>query len=298
MRGITLIAVGGDGYLRWACNMACSVKYHSPNAVIQLIVSDKLSEGAEQFKGKLFDIITVVDDLQWTDNEGRIFPAKLKTQFYELVPFDEFIYLDVDGCILKDITPLFEQKANIVTDVQAVYDRSMGNEFKHMKWCRPDVVWSHYGLSESDLMPAINSSFMFVRKCEEMESLFAQAHYNLMINPIPKEKHWHTWGRVSRDKVNQPDELYINVAMAQLKIVPAHEVAIYFRMINDTGENLTADQIRKNHYGVGLFGQIQTNHRANRGIYDCEMKAMWTSYMGGSFNATHDVLSRSKFAEL
>jgi len=42
MKGVVLIAIGGVGYLRWANNMAVSLKTHSPNLPIQILVSKEL----------------------------------------------------------------------------------------------------------------------------------------------------------------------------------------------------------------------------------------------------------------
>ena len=115
-RGVTLIAIGGSGYLKWAVNQAASIKFHSPNIPIQLIVSKGLYEDAKRHTS-LFNFFTPLNDEQWQDEQGRLFPAKLKTSFYDLLYFDESIYFDVDGITLKDITPLFEQEDDLVTDL-------------------------------------------------------------------------------------------------------------------------------------------------------------------------------------
>lgn len=90
MRGVVLIAIGGVGYLRWANNMAVSLKTHSPNLPIQILVSKELF--VEALSGGFFDVVTLVQDEMWKDENGRLFPAKLKTSFYDLVDFEEFIY--------------------------------------------------------------------------------------------------------------------------------------------------------------------------------------------------------------
>lgn len=98
-QGVTLIAVGNDAYLRWAVNMAASIRYHSPDIKIQLITSEDLAAKAES---KWFDIVTVADKDLYTDTDGRFFPAKLKTGLYNLLCFYETVYLDVDGCVVKE----------------------------------------------------------------------------------------------------------------------------------------------------------------------------------------------------
>ncbi len=294
MRGVVLIAIGGVGYLRWANNMAVSLKTHSPNLPIQILVSKDLFMDA--LSSGLFDVVTLVQDEMWKDENGRLFPAKLKTSFYDLVDFEEFIYLDVDGCILKDITPLFECKEDLCSDVQGVYDTTQGEVFNHLKWAKPNVIWEHFGLKKEDRLPAINSSFLFVRKGQNTQDVFNLAHELLMNNPLPYEKHWYVWGRRKDHKVSQPDELYFNVAMAKLGIIPSHNVVIVFRMINDLCEFTTYSEVREKFYGVGLFGQLETNHRRMREIYNTAMKEMWRDKTGQPFHDKCEILSKSKFA--
>lgn len=291
-QGVTLIAIGDRGYFNWACNMACSIKYHSPKVKIQLITEARFRDESKALP-EFFDILTVVPEKSYTEN-GALFPAKLKLSLYEHLYFDETIYLDVDGCVLKDIAPLFDCEADLAGDVQGVYDRSQEG-FIHLKWCKPDVIWPHYGLKEDAKLPAINSSFMFIRKSALNAKLFKLAYYNLMAKPIPYESHWHNWGKQRAGKIKQPDELYFDVAMAQLGIIPKHEVAVYFRLIIDEGKYLKADDIRQNHYAIGLFGDLRTNHLTCREIYDKEMGNMWRKFTGKDFYNKSHILGKSKF---
>lgn len=294
-KGVTLIAIGGYGYLKWAVNQAASLKYHSPEIPIQLICSHELKADATS-NSNIFDIITVIENDKWQDEQGRLFPAKLKTSFYHLLEFEETIYFDVDGITLKDITPLFNQKADLVSDVQGVYDLTQGEIFNHLKWAKPDVIWFHFGLRAKAKLPAINSSFLFIRKGETCQKIFDLAHELLMTNPLPINKHWYNWGRLRDHKVSQPDELYFNVAMAMLDFIPAHEVAVYFRMINDKTPVPTLDEIKERFYGLGLFGQLETNYPPNRDYYNREAKKCYTEIVSPHFSSLCEGLSQTKFA--
>jgi len=294
-KGVTLIAIGGYGYLKWAVNQAASLKYHSPHIPVQLIVSKQLHNDASSH-ANIFDIFTVVEDSEWQDEEGRLFPAKLKTSFYNLLEFDESIYFDVDGITMKDITPLFEQKEDFVSDVQGVYDLSQGEIFNHLKWAKPAPIWFHFGLHAKAKLPAINSSFLFIRKGETSKAIFDLAHELLMTNPLPTEKHWYNWGRLRDNKVSQPDELYFDVAMAMLNYIPAHEVAVYFRMVNDKTPVKTYDEIKSGFYGLGLFGQLESNYAMNRDIYNREAKMCYTDKVSPYFQNLCEGLSQTKFA--
>lgn len=294
-KGVCLIAIGGYGYLKWAVNQAASLKFHSPDVAIQLIVSKELSTDAK-IHPNLFDIFTIVENEQWQDEQGRLFPAKLKTSFYHLLYFDETIYLDVDGITLKDIAPLFNQKQDLVSDVQGVYDLAQGEIFNSLKWAKPAQIWFHFGLRATDKLPAINSSFLFIRKSEQNKKLFELAHELLMTNPLPYEQHWYVWGHKRDHKVSQPDELYLNVAMAMLGIIPGHVVAVYFRMINESTPLPAVHEIRENYYGLGLFGQLETNYRGNREIYNNEARRCYEAVVGFPFQNQCEGLSKTKFA--
>lgn len=301
MRGVTLIAIGRYGYLQWAVNMAASLRYHSPDIPIQLITSKSLEADAivRKCNNNVFDVLTIVPDSEFTD-EGKLFPAKLKTQLYKYLHFDETVYLDVDGCVIKDITPLFNIEADFASDVQAVYDMSMGDRFEAMKWARINTVYQHFQLPNDARFPALNSSFMFIRKSETAKAIFDKAYELLMNNPLPFEKHWFSWGRKSKSKNNQPDELYLNAALAVLGIVPHGLGAIHFRMVNESGPPVALNEIAKSCYGIGLFGELRINHQSLREHYNKHMRMVWnaviTSKTGEMFSTKCEDLSTHKFA--
>lgn len=286
MRGVVLIAVGDDSYLKWAFNMAASLKHYC-NLPIQLI-------SAKDPGNHFFDYVTIVDKAAYTGENGELFPAKLKTSFYDLIEFDEAIYLDVDGVILKDITPLFDIKGDFITEIQGVYDTSQGSEFYHMKWAKPAVVYEHFGLPHDAKLPAINSSFMVIRKSDLCKELFTRAHDLVMNHALPYEKQWFTWGKPRGHKINQPDELYFNVALAQMNTVPVHARPIYFRMVSDSGENLTLDVIRANYYGIGLYGDSRTNHITTKEAYNREVVAVCRE-MNVPHHGKAEILGLTKF---
>lgn len=294
-RGVSLISIGGYGYLKWAINQAASLKCYSPDVPIQLIVSKQLASDAQSLP-QLFDIFTVIEDSDWQDDACRLFPAKLKTKLYDFIAFDETIYFDVDGVTWKDIGPLFEQKEELVTDVQGVYDLSQGEIFNHLKWAKPADIWFHFGLGATTRLPAINSSFLFIRKGGTCKKIFDLAHELLMTNPLPYEKHWYVWGRKRDHKVSQPDELYIDVAMAMLNYIPGHNVAVYFRMANDRGVPPTVEEIKRNYYGIGLFGQLESSYRPNREIYNNEARKCFKEKVSVYFDNSCENLSKTKFA--
>lgn len=299
-QGVTLLAIGRYGYLQWAVNMAVSLKCHSPGAPVQLITSRALLPDAQiaQSRYGIFDILTVVEDDCFMQ-EGKLFPAKLKTDLYRHLAFNETIYLDVDGCMIKDITPLFNTAANFASDVQGTHQLIDGETFEAMKWARPDVVWWHFGLPAMAKLPAINSSFMFIRKSTECETLFATANHQLLCNPLPLAQHWCSWGNKRKTKINQPDELYLNVALAELNMQPQHIRPVHFRLINETGAPVPLEELAQHYYGIGLFGELRSNHQSLREHYNKHMRFVWQQVVGAktkeAFSAKCEILSLSKF---
>ncbi len=275
--------------------MAASIRYHSPNIAIQLITSKELAPKAES---KWFDVVTIIHESYYTDDAGRFFPAKLKTGMYSLFHFDKTIYLDVDGCIIKDITPLFDTEAYFATEIQGTYTVDQGPEFKHMKWAKPGMVWQHFNLPATAKLPAINSSYMLIRKSTEAELIFDQAEQLLLSNPLPVEKQWMTWGKPNSKKNNQPDELYFNTACAMLDMQPTHSRPLYFRMIVDRWDSQTLEQLRENWYGVGLFGAYDTNHVSVKEAYEREMRECWEALTGSPAHIKAETLAQHKFVNL
>lgn len=285
--------------MQWAINMAVSLKYHTPDIAIQLITDGYL--GGELHTSpytRFFDVVTVVPESAYTE-DGKLFPAKLKTSFYNYLAFDETIYLDVDGCCIADIRPLFNIEADFASDVQAIHTIQQGNVFNAMKWAKPTDVWQHFNLPDTARLPALNSSFMFIRKGPLCKSIFDTAHRILLENPLPADKQWHPWGRPRKTKINQPDELYINVAVAELGLIVQHMPAVHFRMVNESGETISIDNLAKNYYAIGLFGQLRDNHKSLKEHYNKHMRQCWNALVaattGEMFNAKCEILSESKF---
>lgn len=294
-RGITLIVIGNTGYVDWAINMAASIKYHSPNVKIQLMVAEDLYDRAKSNPYAFFDIYTKLPKAAYTDSNGALFPAKLKLTMNKWFYFDETIYLDVDGMVIRDITPLFDTDADLSGDIQGVYDVSQGSEFEHLKWAKTATIWEFYGLNDEHRLPAINSSYVFVRKSVLTDTIFKQAYDNLMSNPIPYEHQWHKWGKGKGNKISQPDELYFDIALAQHDYIPENKVAVYFRLMNENGAYGTLTELQEKYYAIGLFGDMRTNHISVREMYDKYMAFVWREMTGQVLYNKHQVLGKCKF---
>ena len=259
-RGIVLIAVGEPTYIRWAYNQALTIKFYS-DIKIQLITEKRLFSSLDAFQKSRFDIVTYLKEEEVYDirkerhkTVKKLKPGRVKIEMYDRLAFDENIYLDVDGFTIKDIEPLFDLCKN---DYYAQYQGEGGYQerpWADMIWAKPDVVFDTYKLPKDTIIPFINSSFQFIRKGKVCKELYKKAKKNLDNAPALKDLHY-PWGGVI------PDELVMNVTLAQLKINPTLKKMrnpLYFSIYNRLTKD--AKDVVPNYYGVGLLGDRKINH--------------------------------------
>ena len=201
------------GYPYAAYNLALTIKHFNPEIKIAGYHDATISQ-LHSGDSEIFDIL-----IQMKDEDkyvgGSFNPAKLKLSLYDKLPFDETIILDADCLAIADIAPIFDKAKEhggyYYSHIKELYDYDDERNNPEMDWAYMDDIYSHFNLRHSSVLPITNSSFQYVRKCKEAKSLFEQANKNID-NPIPIGKLKHTWGN------GQPDELYMNVAMAQAGI--------------------------------------------------------------------------------
>ena len=217
--GVVLLAFGKVQYYWAAYNLAFSIKKFNKNINIALIVDDRgkaLSQCPE-----LNDYIETFADIDIDDiyTNKKLDPAKLKVKLYDYLPYERNLYLDVDAVALKDIQPMIEELAqsgkDYVSHTVGYHTIDKGRDFKEMQWAWADKMWAHYELGADTVMPAINSSMQWIVKGEKTAALYAKAQELFFENPIPLKDLRMKWGG------SQPDELYMNIAMAILGIDPA-----------------------------------------------------------------------------
>ena len=217
--GVVLLAFGKVQYYWAAYNLAFSIKKFNKNIRIALIAEDK-SKAISQCP-ELRDYIETFADIVQEDiyTNNKLDPAKLKVKLYNYLPFERNLYLDVDAVALKDIQPMIEELAqsgkDYISHTVGYHTIDKGRDFKEMQWAWADKMWAHYELGVDTVMPAINSSMQWIVKGEKAAALYAKAQELFFDNPIPLKDLRMKWGG------SQPDELYMNIAMAILGIDPA-----------------------------------------------------------------------------
>jgi hypothetical protein len=188
----------------------------------------------------------------------KLDPGKVKVNLYKYLPYDRNLYLDVDAIAVKDIQPMIDELTqsgkDYISHCVGYHTIDKGRDFKEMQWAWADKMWAHFNLLESTVMPAINSSMQWIVKGSQAEAIYRTAKDLYFNNPIPIKELRMKWGG------GQPDELYMNVALAIHGIDPA--LKAYTK--NDSSEGgmihfamqrgLSFQDITENYYLQSYYG--------------------------------------------
>jgi hypothetical protein len=258
--GVVLFAFGKVGYYQAAYNLAYSIKHHSPNVKIALFVDD-----IGKCNGATGDINNYVDSLNKIEHtdlyvDGKFDPAMLKVSLYKYLPFKYNLYLDVDAVCLKDIQPLIDDlvstKRHYISHCVGYHTIDLGRAIPSMQWAWADDIWEHFKLDNDSILPAINSSLQFIKVCNESKNLFGVLRILYTTNQLPTNRLRMKWGN------GQPDELYMNVALAMTQYDPSYKNdGIVGSGTSETGfihfasvRGLSFQEVTDNYYFQSYYG--------------------------------------------
>lgn len=159
MKGVLLIAIGNPSYAEMAKTLAISLKIADPSVKIAL---------AHNFEnlnpGNWFDNLIDVPEEAYNTN-GRKEYIKVKTWMYELSPWTETIFLDVDMIWLfkKPISELFTKLAGLPFTIANTgkAGRSVWCDLEEAQEKYPGVEFWNY-----------HSEFVYFEKCEKAQEYF------------------------------------------------------------------------------------------------------------------------------
>jgi hypothetical protein len=256
--GVVLLAFGKPQYYWAAYNLAFSIRKHSPNVNITVLFDNPIKgiSHCQDFMQYINNIGSIDADDIYTNK--KLDPGKVKVNLYKYLPYDCNLYLDVDAIALKDIQPMIDELSqsgkNYISHCVGYHTIDKGRDFKEMQWAWADKMWAHFNLLESYVMPAINSSMQWIVKGSQAEAIYSTALDLYSNHPIPVNELRMKWGG------GQPDELYMNVALAIHGIDPA--LKSYTR--NDGSEGgmihfamqrgLSFEKITENYYLQSYYG--------------------------------------------
>ncbi len=254
-KGVFLVAFGNSCYGRAAMNLALTIKHFDPDLPITLL-HDSLVFSKGFFDMGVFDNCISLGDAELSN------PAKIKTSIYKHLPYDYNLYLDVDALCLQSLIPLFnrliESKKYYAVHIFETYDKNSPENMTWMYWAKRSTIWDHYKFDEHKL-PACQSSAQFIKKCDESENLFKKLNENLE-KPIPLKDLTHKWGGA------QPDELYLNVTLAQLNIAPDIGKDVLFFTNQLSSKTIT--QIKNDYFIMSFFGGKSFARNTYKQFYD------------------------------
>ena len=292
-KGISLLSFGHTSYGKWAFNLALSLKKFNPDIKIQLIHDEASLSHLQEYHRGFFDIFTPIkEDDQYITVAGirKIYPAQIKTRIYDYIEFDNSVYMDVDAVAMRDCMPLIndciKEGGYYYTQIHSVYTPMQGGDvIPDMAWASAKTIWEHYRLAPDAALPATQSSFAFIKKCKESENLFKRLRENLD-NTIPVEKLRLKWGG------SIPDELILNVTLAQMNIAPqlVYNPVYFSNKFNGSFEYINS------HYLLGIFGMKGVTNSSLVDYYDRLMHNYCREHYGiGHFFKAHELL-KHKFS--
>lgn len=248
-KGVLIPAFHKRGYVFAAYNLAAAIKHFNPEIKVALLHDAMI----QQINTDVFDLLIPMNDAD-KYTAGKLDPAKVKLSIYDKLPFDETLVLDADcmciSSIEKIFTELTKEDGNYFTHVKRIFSQSEEPANGAYDWADSEDIYSHFKIDSSASLPITNSSFQYIKKSPQAKELFTRALHNLS-NPIPIARLKHTWG----DGTGQPDELYLNIAMAQLGITGQTE-----KKYMHLGNEYDGRSITKLSEDVPLVAMLGYNH--------------------------------------
>ena len=248
-QGVVLMAFGKSVYYGAAYNLAYSIKRFNKNIEIACII--EATDAMINYAGDLSEVTDIIIEIkpEHLYTNGKLDPGKAKVFLYDYLPFESNIYLDVDAVALKDIQPMINELIALgkpyASHIMGYHTIDKGNKIESMVWAYANDIWERYGLSESTVLPAINSSIQFIQISPKAHALYKIAQDYYINNPIPVKELRFKWGG------GQPDELYMNIALAKLEMDPATS-SEYVHITTKRGPSFT--QVSEQYYLQSYFG--------------------------------------------
>lgn len=244
-KGVLLVAFGNPGYGFASFNMLLSIKYFNPDVHVALLHDNNCVKYLPIDQLMMFDAHLPLTDDQINTN-GGIDPAKLKCGIYDHCPYDETLYLDVDGIALRDISPIIEWCSAIDKPFQtSVIDSGCKDNQPSYAWAAASDIWDHFKLKPDAIYPSVQTSWMYIKKSKVCEKIFEQSVKNLE-SGFPLSKLLGTWGGTL------PDELMVGAALAKLGIDPDPGIDPVFFGSEIDPRSFT--QLAQDHYVLSLYG--------------------------------------------
>lgn len=217
-QGIILIATGHVNYGRMAYNLALTIK--AVEAVDIAVVCDDIALQHLTMQQQLIFSHVIALPVDYRNGFGT------KLHLDQLTPFEKTLYLDADMLWLsKKPSQLFAELAGIPFTIITEGNSDAVNN-KYYFWADPKEIKSVYNVAK---VWQTRSEVIYFEKGTKV---FEQARV-VDVSPLKTIRMFST---------HVPDELYFNIAMAQLKVsphIPNWKPAYWARLNNEVMPNLS-----------------------------------------------------------
>lgn len=247
-KGIVIAAYGRAGYGYAAFNLFRSIRYYNSEIPVTLLYDNVVENNLEELSD--FESKIKLDDNLIYHN-GKIDPAKVKFEMYDLLPYDENLILDADNIAFKDLGKLIDKLSEMKKDFicQYVHCGKKSDGIDYM-WASNEDTWTYFDLKENDQYCTMQSSVLFVRKNAKTEKLYNE--FKTYFYKGFYGKSLKKWGGTLAD------EFIIGGVLAKNKIDASCGFKIDFLGHRDWDLELT--EIQDKHWMLALYGQgIGTN---------------------------------------
>ncbi len=243
-RGVLLIALGHSQYGNMAVNLANSIKYNNKNTKVHLVYTESAFTQVTDFSN--FDSKEICPKEYYMNGAQTVF-IKAKTHLYDLTPFDETIFLDVDTILFggKDFNKFFDEFKDIDFTAENYGLINRPRKDSHIWFDAKEAVEAYNPQYE---MYEIRSQMIYFKKNDKMATFFETVK-DVFNNP--KIKGFKFDGYL-------PDEMAFNIATGIVGIVPHKSpyFAIYWEKTDNT---MPWSYVVKQFFGYSIGGNYISN---------------------------------------
>lgn len=261
MNIVMTMALGSRVWGDFALNLCLSIRSTFPKAKIALIHDGAAILGLEEQVEQFFDYSYRVQDSGYTTAYEHAF--RLKTKLWQISQLLDpkakaYLFLDADVIMLpgRSVDEWFNQlkEFEFTAWCNDAYDFRTGNRSRsdYTFWCEPSDLSVFFKKRrpelELEVMPQINSSFLYFKNCMRAEDLFYEASKVMETNRIDLKEEVY--------KGVRPDELCFNVACLTLKVLP-HQIPFYPVFFQFASEHHEELYIQSNWPAMGFAGEAR-----------------------------------------
>jgi hypothetical protein len=236
MTGILLMCFNSLTYGKYAFNMAHSIRHYT-NIPIHLI-SDK-----ESIAGINTSVFSSHEIVEFEKNDlGKVDNCIAKIKLFERSPFENTLYLDVDGVLLNNPEEILKRLEEFPFWTQPMGTGKRGDDSINYMWAKNELLYDKYEIPSENLFTTCQTSIIYFTK--EAEGFFKKLseNYQKRLKPI---EYREMWGRSKQ----HPDELYYSVTMAQLGITLYDFKPVFFPERKED-----ESKIQKEYYVLSMYG--------------------------------------------